>query len=103
MFSTMHKIAWALILAACLSGAAIGLGALAAAAEPATSPTDLSLVDRRVDEWSLTKEERRFDEIGWAKDLPEAERLAGERKRPLFVFTYSGSATEANAIALRRC
>lgn len=73
------------------------------AAETATDKTDLSWVDQRIADWELTDEERRFDEIGWAGGLNEAERLAREWQRPLFVFTYSGSATEANAIALRRC
>ncbi|HJT32067.1 MAG TPA: hypothetical protein VJ783_08420 [Pirellulales bacterium] len=89
-----------------------GLGAVAlflvgmvtaGAAEPATDVTDLSWVDQRIADWELTDEERRFDEIGWAGGLDEAARLARQWQRPLFVFTYSGSATEANAIALRRC
>lgn len=66
-------------------------------------PADLSWINRRVLDWELSQEERRFDEIGWASDLAVAERLAREQHRPLFVFTYSGSATEDNAIALRRC
>lgn len=91
---------------------AAGLGAVAmffvamvttGAAETAKEKTDLSWVDQRIADWELTDEERRFDEIGWAGGLNEAERLAREWRRPLFVFTYSGSATEANAIALRRC
>ena len=33
----------------------------------------------------------------------KAQRLAKKYERPLFVFTYSGSTTRANAIALQRC
>lgn len=52
---------------------------------------DAAWVDRRVDEWQPTKGERAFDEIGWAKDLGEARRLAGEHGRPIFLFTYDGA------------
>ena len=69
----------------------------------AAGPADVSWIDRRILDWELSQEERRFDEIGWAGDLVAAEPLAREQNRPLFVFTYSGSATEDNAIALRRC
>lgn len=72
-------------------------------AETAKQEADLSWIDQCIADWELSDEERRFDEIGWAGGLNDAERLAHERRRPLFVFTYSGSATEANAIALRRC
>lgn len=90
--------------AACLSAVAMFLvGMAATGAETGTDETDLSWVDQRIADWELTDKERRFDEIGWAGGLNEAERLAREWQRPLFVFTYSGSATEANAIALRRC
>ncbi len=101
----MCKIGMALFLVAPLGvGTAIGSGALTgAAAEPVAAQSDRSWIDQRVQQWQTTEEERRFDEIGWAKDLPEARRLARENNRPLFVFTYSGSATEPNAIALRRC
>ena len=69
----------------------------------AAAPADVSWIDRRVLDWELSQDERRFDEIGWASDLAIAENLSREQHRPLFVFTYSGSATEDNAIALRRC
>ena len=34
--------------------------------------------------------ERRLDEIGWAKDIREALRLAKENHRPVFLFTHDG-------------
>jgi len=52
---------------------------------------DAAWVDKRVEEWQPTKAERAFDEIGWAKDLSEARRLAEEHGRPIFLFTYDGT------------
>ncbi len=60
-------------------------------------------VNQRVQDWQPTSEERLLDQVGWASDLVEAQRLAKKHNRPLFVFTYSGSTTRNNAIALRRC
>jgi len=48
-------------------------------------------VDHRVRQLQPTRDERRIDEIGWAKTVLEAERLAGEYKRPIFLFTYAGN------------
>lgn len=60
-------------------------------------------IDRRVQEWQPTKEERRLDDIGWARDLREALRLAQQYRRPIFLFTYSGSSEREHAMALQRC
>jgi hypothetical protein len=49
-----------------------------------------SVVDRRVREWQPTAEERSFDEIGWSTSLLQAERLAKEHGRPIFLFTHDG-------------
>ena len=62
-----------------------------------------AMIERRVRGWQPTKDERLLDQVGWASDLMEAKRLAKRHERPLFVFTYSGSTTRANAIALQRC
>lgn len=91
-----------LLLAASVSGGVTLLSLTVVAAEP-SGEASLASIDQRIADWELSDAERRFDEIGWAGGLDEAECLARESKRPLFVFTYSGSATEANAIALRRC
>ena len=48
-------------------------------------------VEKRIQDWQPTPEERRFDDIGWAKDIREAERLAKEHGRPVFLFTYDGA------------
>jgi hypothetical protein len=47
-------------------------------------------VDRRVDELQPTADEKRFDQIGWCTNLLEAEKLAREHHRPIFLFTHDG-------------
>ena len=63
----------------------------AAAAEPAPAKHNTSWVDKRIEAWQPTKAERAFDDIAWAKDLREAQRLAKEHGRPIFLFTYDGA------------
>ena len=76
----------------------VGLcGAGAAADRPATSGEDLSWVERRVQDWQPTAEERRFDEIGWVQGIREAGRLAREHNRPVCLFTHDGR------MAIGRC
>ena len=77
----------------------ISLTAVAAHASDDVAAT----VRQRVRDWQPTKDERLLDQVGWASDLVQARRLAKEHNRPLFVFTYNGSTTRANAIALQRC
>jgi hypothetical protein len=55
------------------------------------SKRDRTWVGARVADWQPTPEERAFDRIGWAKSLVEAERLAKEHARPIFLFTYNGA------------
>jgi|SRR5438874_8306704 len=50
----------------------------------------VSWVENRVQQWQVTAAERRFDEIGWAKDIRDAERLAKKHGRPVFLFTHLG-------------
>jgi len=47
-------------------------------------------VDARVASYAPTAEERRFDEIGWARDLRHALELSQEHGRPVFLFTQDG-------------
>jgi hypothetical protein len=47
-------------------------------------------VQQRVAELQPRTEEKRFDEIGWAKDIREALRLAKQHNRPVFLFTHDG-------------
>ena len=64
----------ALLFAAYVSGAEPGFDA----------------VQNRVTELQPKAEEKRFDEIGWAKDIREALRLASQHNRPVFLFTHDG-------------
>lgn len=66
------------------------LAATGAALQPAGAPADLSWVDKRIQEILPTAKEKRFDEIGWAKGLRAAERLARENNRPVFLFCNVG-------------
>jgi hypothetical protein len=63
----------------------------------------IAKVNKRVQAWQPTAEERRLDDIAWAKDLRDALRLAKDTGRPIFLFTYSGCAEREHAIALQRC
>ena len=59
------------------------------AERPATT-RDFSWIEQRVQELQPTAKERRIDEIGWAKDIRTAEKLAKENNRPVFLFTHDG-------------
>jgi hypothetical protein len=63
----------------------------ALAEDTPTVKRDAAWVDKRIEDWQPTKAERAFDEIGWAKDLGEARRLAERHGRPIFLFTYDGA------------
>jgi hypothetical protein len=56
-----------------------------------------SWVEKRVQELQVTAAERRLDEIGWAKDIRDALRLAKKHDRPVFLFTHLGR------MAIGRC
>jgi hypothetical protein len=47
-------------------------------------------VQKRVQEAQPTRAERKFDQVGWAKDILDAERLAKLHNRPVFLFTHDG-------------
>jgi hypothetical protein len=64
---------------------------------PVSDRTLTASVEKRVQEWQVTAAERRFDEIGWAKDIRDAERLGKEHGRPVFMFVHDGR------MAIGRC
>ncbi len=47
-------------------------------------------IDHRIADWQPTVDEKRFDQIGWCTSLLEAEKLAREHQRPIFLFTHDG-------------
>lgn len=63
---------------------------MAGAAERPGEQKDLAWVQARTREIAVKPEERRLDQIGWAKDIREAKRLAKETARPVFLFTHDG-------------
>jgi hypothetical protein len=54
-------------------------------------------MEKRMRDWQPTADERRFDDIGWVKDIREALRLAKQTQRPVFLFTHDGR------MAIGRC
>ena len=70
---------------------AAGVTAVWGADKSAVSDAKLEgFVAQRLKEWRATAQERRFDEIGWVKDIREALRLAKKHGRPVFLFTHDG-------------
>ena len=63
---------------------------VAGTAEPQPGARDLAWVEKRVQELEPAARERRIDEIGWASDIRQAERLAVEYSRAVFLFTHDG-------------
>jgi hypothetical protein len=47
-------------------------------------------VEKKVREIQPSRDEKRFDEIGWAPSILAAEALARKANRPVFLFTYNG-------------
>jgi hypothetical protein len=74
--------------------AALALALVGAAAWPAEAPPakgdPAAWVDEQVKQRQPTADDRRFDEIGWAKDIREAEKLAKDNGRLVFLFTHDG-------------
>ncbi len=63
----------------------------------AQEPRDFVWIDRRIETWQPTKDERRFDDIAWAADLRTALKLGKQHGKPIFLFTYDGQ------LAVGRC
>lgn len=47
-------------------------------------------VTARVRTWQPTERERRWEKIGWAKDIRHALQVAKRTNRPVFLFTHDG-------------
>jgi hypothetical protein len=48
-------------------------------------------VQEKVRKIQPSRAEKRFDEIGWAASILQAEDVAARLNRPVFLFTYNGS------------
>jgi hypothetical protein len=75
-----------------LTGACVGLLTWGArAADPPPAEGDPSAwVDEQVAKRQPSAEDRRLDEVGWAKDIRTAEKLAKDTNRLVFLFTHDG-------------
>jgi hypothetical protein len=51
---------------------------------------DSAWVEQRVREWQPTARERRWEQIGWARDIRHALAVARQTNRPVFLFTLDG-------------
>lgn len=51
---------------------------------------DKEWVEKRIARWQPTARERRWEKIGWVKDLRSALQLAKTHHRPVFLFTLDG-------------
>src|SRR5260370_15069471 len=78
-------------------GIAGAVSAVRAAEERVPDSTVANFVAKRVQAWEPTAAERRFDDIGWVKDIRTAKKLAAQHQRPVFLFTHDGH------MAIGRC
>jgi hypothetical protein len=76
----------------CAAFACLGVVSLSGARGRAPIPDKevIPWTEKRVADWQPKASERRFDEIGWAKDLRTARQLAQQHNRPVFIFTMDG-------------
>ena len=74
--------------------AACGVLAIAGAVAAESWLKDDKLVDavqKKVREIQPSREEKRFDEIGWAPSIVQARAISQKINRPMFLFTYNGN------------
>jgi hypothetical protein len=51
-------------------------------------------VDEQVSRLAPSAEDKRFDEIGWSREIVAAQALAKANGRPLFLFSHDGRMNE---------
>lgn len=94
----LKRTAWpATVLAMIVAGDLTRVLAAPTGQSSVSYPQLAACIEQCTQQWQVTAAERRFDEIGWAKDIRDAEQLARRAQRPIFLFTYDGR------IALGRC
>jgi hypothetical protein len=83
-----------------LLGAAIWTAMFCSRSDAQPRPSDdkvlAAWVEKRVQAWQPTADERRIDQIAWAKDLRTAQRLAKENARPVFLLRKNCKALAAS-------
>ena len=81
---------WPRARAAAAIWCAVAAGWVAAAPRAAGGEGFRAEIDRRVEQWQPTADERRVDQIAWVPDIRSALRLGNQSGRPIFVFTHDG-------------
>lgn len=71
----------------CMLAMLLGAATLCMAQTADRSP---AWVEQQIQERQPRPDERRLDEIGWAKDIRDALTLAKTHHRPVFLFTHDG-------------
>jgi hypothetical protein len=85
-----HRVKW-IITGLLVLGSACLPARPASSDEPkSTPPLDRARIEQRIQEIQPTAKEHRFDAIGWVSDISEAERLAKQHGRPVFLFSNVG-------------
>jgi hypothetical protein len=74
-----------------LTGALLAAGCLAADEFWLKDDSLVTKVEKKVHQVEPTRDEKKFDLVGWAPDIFSAERLAKQFRRPVFLFTYDGN------------
>jgi len=70
----------------------LAVGFLAGAAETWIKDDALVTdVEAKLRKIQPTRAEKRYDEIGWANSILQAEDVAARSNRPIFLFTYNGN------------
>ena len=73
-----------------LSGAWLLAGVTYAPNQVAAASLDFPAIEQRIQQLQPTSDVKRFDDIGWARDIRAGLRLAKASGRPLFLFTHDG-------------
>ena len=84
----MKRRSWCAFLVIMVSG--VCLGPARAQGTGGSAVLTPAQVEQRVREWQPAASERRWEQIGWAKDIRDALRLARQANRPIFLFTHDG-------------
>ena len=71
--------------------------ATAISAQPPSKPS-LAQLEKRAATLLPTKEQLRYQEIPWVHDLAEAQKVAQDEKRPIFLWGYGGRARPDNGL-----
>ena len=73
-----------------VGGVAAAICAATLAGPTGPGARDAAWVSQRAQAWQPTAKELRWEQIGWAKNLTQAEQLAAQLRRPVFLYTHDG-------------